>query len=65
MKKHFHFEKATEVGIIFQPSALGVELFLWAYGKPDLDVNSFLDIANQFEIDSRVNITSGYQKTKE
>lgn len=59
------FGKAPGPGIIFQPSPLGIELFLWAYGKGDLPIKEFFNPMNQFEIDNRVNIKSGYQKTKE
>jgi hypothetical protein len=36
-----------EVGLIFTPSVSGIELFLWAHGRGDLDINSILaeDIA--------------------
>jgi len=60
-----YFKKATKPGIIFQPSPSGTELFLWAHGRSDLHFNYFLDVANQFEIDSRVSIPPGYQKIKE
>lgn len=59
-----YFKKAT-TGINFQPSILGVELFLWAYGKSNLTPDEFLNPANQFELDSRVNIPPGHQKTRE
>ena len=60
-----YFEKATRPGITFYPTALGVELFLWAYGKSDLPIKEFFNPMNQFEIDGRINIGSGYCKTKE
>ncbi len=59
------FKNATKPGVIFQPSILGIELFLWAYGKSDLTGNDFFKTANQFEIDSSINIAPGYMKTKE
>ncbi|HEY9471094.1 MAG TPA: hypothetical protein VIQ76_15925 [Propionibacteriaceae bacterium] len=37
------YEKADQAGIIFTPSVLGVELFLWAHGRGDLPINSVLD----------------------
>jgi len=49
-------------GIIFQPSTLGAELFLWAYGRADLRNTDFLRPANKFEIDSKVVIPLGYDK---
>lgn len=60
-----YFKKATGPGITFYPMGLGVELFLWAYGKSDLPIKEFFNPANYFEIDGRVNIGSGYCKTKE
>lgn len=60
-----YFKKATEAGLIFGPSCLGIELFLWAYGKSDLPAKDFFNLANRFEIDSKVNIPSGYQKIRE
>jgi len=59
------FNKATESGLIFQPSSLGTELFLWAYGKSDFLIQDFLEPVNQFEIDAKINIPLGYKKTKE
>ena len=35
--------EAEENGIIFQPSALGVELFLWAHGRGEVPVWRFLE----------------------
>lgn len=33
----------VDAGIVFAPSALGVELFLWAYGRGELNIANFLD----------------------
>ena len=41
------------------PSQFGIELFFWAYGKPDLATRDFFDPANQFEISKEVNINTG------
>lgn len=59
-----YFKDAKEGGAIFQPSALGVELFLWAHGRSDLLIQQFLDPTNEFEIDSKVIIKPGYRRTK-
>ncbi|MCB7128605.1 MAG: hypothetical protein J3T61_03595, partial [Candidatus Brocadiales bacterium] len=59
-----HFKQVPAPGIIFQPTGLGIELFLWAYGRADLSVHEFLNPANQFEIESKVIIKPGYQRTK-
>lgn len=57
-----YFRKATGPGITFCPSVLGVELFLWAYGKSDLPIREFVNPMNQFEVDNKINIKLGYQK---
>jgi hypothetical protein len=38
-----HYPEASEAGIICQPSALGTELLLWAFGHPDKDLNYLFD----------------------
>lgn len=48
------FPSAESPGIIFQPSALGVELFLWAYGKGQSDLTEFLNKENTFPLDSNM-----------
>lgn len=48
---------ASGPGIVFAPSALGVELFLWAHGQGDLQTNSILNPA--VHLTSDVQITSG------
>lgn len=58
------FQKASTAGIIFKPSSLGIELFLWAYGKSDLTNQDFFKPENIFEIDSKVNIRQGYLKIR-
>ena len=55
---------AKEEGIIFQPSEFGVELFLWAYGRGDLGIHSFLKRKNQFEPIEGIAIPSGCLKTR-
>lgn len=37
------YPAATEAGIVFQPSALGAELFLWAFGQSDQPLNFILN----------------------
>ncbi len=56
-------KNATAGGIIFQPSSLGVELFLWAYGKPHLKNIDYLKPCNDFEIDSKISLLDGALKT--
>jgi hypothetical protein len=36
-------QDAADGGLMFSPSALGIELFLWAHGRGDLRLNSILD----------------------
>ncbi|HEV7644949.1 MAG TPA: hypothetical protein VGO50_13475 [Pyrinomonadaceae bacterium] len=43
-------------GIIFHPSVLGTELFLWAHGKGDLSVNKFLDAETEIPNDTGIEI---------
>lgn len=59
------FENAYTEGIIFQPSVLGIELFLWAYGKSDLTNEDFFRPNNKFEVDSNIKILDDGIKTKE
>jgi hypothetical protein len=46
--------KVPSDGILLIPSALGVELFLWAHGKADIDINNFFSRNIIFEIDERI-----------
>jgi len=56
------WSKADEAGIILYPSALGVELFLWAYGKGRLSVGSYLDHNIKFELMTEIDIATGYKR---
>ena len=44
------YKNLPDDGIIFTPSALGVELFLWAHGHGDLHVSELLDPELDLEI---------------
>jgi hypothetical protein len=55
------YELPSEMNGFFEPSLLGIELFLWAYGRSDLSINKFLDKVNHFEILNEINIPSGFQ----
>lgn len=59
-----YFSEATHQGLIFQPTVLGVELSLWAYGRGDLNVGEFLNTNNEFPLVSGVEIGEGFQMTK-
>jgi hypothetical protein len=52
-------EMSEEGGIIFRPSLLGIELFHWAYGRPDLTAHNYLKTSNHFELLTGVNIPVG------
>jgi hypothetical protein len=56
------YVQAPGAGIVLQPTTIGVELFLWAHGKSDLDINNFLFSANKFEIGIKIDIESGFSK---
>lgn len=45
-----------------QPTILGIELFLWAYGKPNMRYEEFFNQEQQFELAEGVTILSGYHR---
>lgn len=51
--------KVRKGGIVFYPSAIGIELFLWAHGVADRGIRSFLDSATQFEALGRIEVPDG------
>lgn len=61
-----HFKDATEPGIIFTPTNLGVELMMWAYGLGQLPIGSFfkseVEFSNHHNIECRETIAT--KKTK-
>ncbi len=56
-------QTAAEPGLVFTPSALGVELFLAAYGKADTSNVAFLDPNVTFESLADVQIPAGSLST--
>lgn len=50
------FPKVSDTGILFQPSTLGIELFMWAYGKGQLPINDFFKTELQFNNDQNITI---------
>lgn len=58
------FKNAPDGGIIFQPSTLGAELFLWANGKGNLPVQRFLNSDHKFDFDSRIKLPLNAISTK-
>jgi len=57
------YAEGDVAGILFSPSALGVELYLWAHGKGDLDKNEILNPAVQFDSDVVINVYPGIRST--
>lgn len=53
------FEEADRPGILFSPSALGVELYFWAHGRGDLALNTLLDSSLTLLADVKVATTPG------
>lgn len=49
-------------GIIFLPSAFGVELFCWAHGRSDVPTNNFLSADVQFPLKIKISIPQNAQK---
>jgi len=60
-----YFSNLQKPGIILQPSALGVELFLWAYGKADLIYQDYLKTTTIFPINGNIKIIPGSRVTKQ
>ena len=48
-------------GILFQPSAVGAELFLWAYGRGDLHIANFLDPEVRFVSATKIRTVPGFK----
>jgi hypothetical protein len=55
----YNLERVTEGGIVFQPTALGFELFFWAHGKPDFQFHDFLNPEIDFPIIEGLSIKPG------
>lgn len=56
------YEQAPEAGVVFRPSVLGVELFLWVHGYSTISASDLLKPENKFEIKEPIIIPEGYQK---
>lgn len=59
-----HYAKAEDGGLVFTPSALGIELFLWAHGHADRDIRDYLDPGLTFELTTAVDIPGGSVATR-
>src|SRR5687768_15700449 len=53
VKKSKGFD-VTEGGIVLSPSTLGLELYLWAYGKGNLTLHSMFDSSVEFKALSEI-----------
>jgi len=58
------YELAPAAGIIFRPSVLGAELFLWAHGYSAESASDLLKPENEFKIENPIEIPIGYQMLK-
>jgi hypothetical protein len=52
----------NESGFILEPSPLGVELFLWAYGEGQTNINDFFSKSKTFDVDEKIKLSG--RKTK-
>ena len=57
-----YLPRASDGGIIYWPSALGAELYLWAHGCSDLGAPGLLDPNQQFQVENTIQIPSGYMR---
>lgn len=51
-------------GIVFCPTDLGTELFLWAHGKNDLPVTEFLKSENKFAFETNIQLPKNYKSVE-
>lgn len=56
---------AESAGTILQPSPLGIELFLWAYGLGKNSLAVFLRDETKFELDSTIQLIKDYKRLQE
>jgi hypothetical protein len=59
-----YFRGADSHGILFSPSVLGVELFLWAHGHGDREINEILNPALQLTSTNSVPAVQGVRSTE-
>jgi hypothetical protein len=62
MKKHL--ASVTDGGIVCQPSAHGAELFLWAFGESDKDMNYLFHPEFKIEVEKMPSFIVGACPTK-
>ena len=58
------FAEANSAGMILQPSPLGIELFLWAYGKGQTQIHHFLKDNLSFHVDDNINLKGEKKKIR-
>jgi hypothetical protein len=58
------YSAATTDGIIFAPSPLGADLFLWAHGRGDLNMNNLFDAHLALNSEVKLRITPGICSTR-
>lgn len=51
-------------GLVFQPTALGAELFLWAHGKSDLPLTEFFNKENEFSFELDIQFPDSYKSVE-
>jgi len=56
------YKQAPADGVVFQPSVLGAELFLWAHGYSSESVSDLLKPENDFKIETPIEVSAGYQR---
>jgi hypothetical protein len=49
-------------GVVVEPSILGIELFLWAYGLGQRSINDYLKENIIFDLDNKVKIIGAYKR---
>lgn len=59
-----HFKGATEAGIVFSPTHLGVELMMWAYGFGQQPIKDFFNTEIKFENEEEINCGRSYATKK-
>ncbi|MCH7619730.1 MAG: hypothetical protein IH880_08190 [Candidatus Marinimicrobia bacterium] len=59
------FKDAREAGLLFTPSALGFELFMWSHGYSHLGIEEFIKLSFESELDNYVTINPGYAAVEE
>ena len=59
-----YYPEAKTQGILFSPSVVGVELYLWAHGHSNVTASKFLDEETQFADSEILTIPDGVIPTQ-